>query len=190
MHVANLLPGTERAHVRGERYMRLGVYALLGVLVSILMGGILSLPSFFVAKSRERTLTAQRDALVQLIELKQSSTTGVAINEIKARLALLESARTADSPHNLFVDIITRAPAGVVIWNYTFMRESEDVVVATLSGRADSREALLSFGDALRQSGTFGSVDIPVASLARSENIPFSLSFTVLSNNTTEYTDL
>lgn len=181
--MANLLPAAERARVRGERYTRLGVYALLAVFLSILLGGVLVLPSFFVVKSREKTLIAQRDALTKLIELKRGSTAGVAINDLKDRLALLEKALVAPSAHDLFIDIIGRLPAGVVIWDYTFKRETSGTVTATLAGRAATREALLAFGDALKQSGRFGPVDIPVAALARSENLPFSLSLMVLSDS-------
>lgn len=178
--VANLLPAAERAHVRGERYTRLGVYALLGVLFSIVLGGVLTLPSFFVVKSREHTLTVERDSLTRLIELKRGSTAGVAINETKDRLAALEDALLAPSAHDLLLDIVNRLPAGVIIWHYEFAKDSDGTVTASLSGRAATRDALLAFGDALRSSGRFGPVTIPVAALAKSENLPFSLSLTVL----------
>ncbi len=179
-YVANLLPATERARVRGERYTRLGVYALLGVLASILLGGVLTLPSFFVVKNRAHTLTVEREALTKLIELKHGGTANVAINETKERLAALEDALLAPSAHDLLVAISQDLPTGVVVWSYEFKVDTDGTVTALLSGRAATRDALLAFGDALRQSGRFGPVNIPVAALAKSEKIPFSLSLSVL----------
>lgn len=176
--VANLLPTSERAHVHAEQYKRLGVFIVLGLLVTGVLGVLLTLPPLFVIQGRKRALEGQLDAVTKLIELKEGSAAGIALSDTKARLEFLNAALTVPSAHSLLYTITNSAPQGVALTHYTFMR-GEEAVSATLTGQASSREALLAFGDALRQTGLFMSVDIPVGSLARSTNVPFNLTLTL-----------
>lgn len=179
--MANLLPTKERRALGREHHIRLVVCALIGILVTLLIGAALSTPSLVGARARERAAENQLDALTKLIELKTGTSGLATVGETNARLDILASALAGISAHDLLTDVVSRMPAGVSVWHYAYER-TDGTMNVTLQGRATTRDELLAFGDALRQSGLFTSVDVPVSALARSQNVGFTLSLTLTSS--------
>ena len=173
--MANLLSTAERQVLRTERFKRLGICALIGILITFAIGSVLLVPSYLSATSREKTTQERLDALTKLIELKQGDSSDTAIRDTQDRLEILASALEAQTPSELLLETTGNTPAGVTIWQYSYST-SDTTITISISGRAANRAALLSFGEALRASGLFVSVDIPISTLARSEDIAFTLS--------------
>lgn len=172
--MANLLSTTERNALRNERFKRLGVCALIAVLLTIVMGSVLLVPAYVSATSREHVTQARLDAINKLIELKQGTASDTAIRDTQERLEALADILDQKSPSGLLLETTQAMPSGITIWQYTYSVTGEKISIS-ISGRAANRDALLSFGDMLRTSGLFLAVDIPISTLARSEDIAFTL---------------
>lgn len=173
--MANLLPTTERTQLNNERLRRLGVAALVGCIITLAIGGVLFVPAYFSATVRERATQKRLDALTQLIALKQGEAGDTEIQKTQERLELLATALDARVPSELLQKTMDAMSPGITIWQYVYTAGEGNTTVS-ISGRATNRATLLAFGDALRTSGLFLSVDIPISSLARSEDIAFTLS--------------
>lgn len=173
--MANLLSTTERQILRTERFKRLGICALIGILITFAIGSLLLVPAYLSATSREGTTQERLEALTKIIELKQGDSSDSVIRDTQDRLEILSAALRERSPEQFLLETIDAMPAGVTLWQYSYSTDEGGVTIS-ISGRATNRAALLSFGERLRGSGLFASVDIPISTLARSEDIAFTLS--------------
>ena len=173
--MANLLPTAERQSVRKERYKRLYVCILVGVLVTLTIGSVLLIPAYMSGASRQRSTEERLDAIRKLIALKQGSSADTSIVETQNRLETIDALLSVTPPSQILTDTTRILPPGVTLWQYIYTRTPEGARSITISGRSTTREALLRFGDALRASGLFVTVDIPISTLARSTNIVFTL---------------
>ena len=176
--MANLLPTTERKALRAERFKRLGVCAVVGLLITLGIGSVLWLPAYFGATSRERSMQERLEALNQLIELKQGKSSDATIRDTQEGLEALSVLLGYVQPSDILNDITSTMPAGITLWQYSYTHSAEEITI-TIAGRATTREALLSFGDALNSSQLFSTVDIPISTLARSTDIAFTLTLKV-----------
>ncbi len=173
--MANLLPTVERQSIRAERYKRLYVCILAGILITLSIGTVLLIPAYMSGISRQRSTENRLDAIRKLIELKQGNASDTSIVATQNRLEKIDALLSVTPPSEVLLDTTRTLPAGVTLWQYTYTHASDGGRTITISGRATTRDALLRFGDALRASGLFATVDIPISTLARSTNIVFTL---------------
>jgi Tfp pilus assembly protein PilN len=74
---------------------------------------------------------------------------------------------------------VSLLPAGIHLNSINFSRNqiynNNAGILIAVSGIAQNRDSLASFVSALRDSGSFSSVDLPVSDLAKGDNLPFSI---------------
>lgn len=161
-----------------ERRHRLLSAALVLVSGAFVFGTVLLAPSA-VALIAARQAGAERLATTRrLAELQKHAGAGEDIALTREKMEILAEDQRATPPHELIERIVPLLPAGVSLQAIAFTRQ-EGGALLELSGSATSRTALLAFGDALRGSGLFMNVTIPIQSLAQATDLRFRLSLTL-----------
>lgn len=175
--MANLLPSAERTELIAERRWRLiGAIATLVAGVALL-GSIVLVPTLIVADASRDAGEEQLDTIRQLIDRQSDAgAVGEAVR-IQKSISLL-NLEQGTLPHETIVQIVGTLPAGVSLDALTWRRDGS-VSKLDISGSAETRNALIAFGDALRATGMFGSVDIPLSSLAAQTDLAFKLSLEI-----------
>ncbi len=168
----NLLPPDKQIHlhrmIRSE-FIRnsLGLLFVVFVVIGIaLVGGrfILQLYYFDLAKSLHAVNT-------------QPSDNSMNISVANARIDVAERVMgTYYYWPNLLTDMFNMIPDTVILSKVTIDKTSG---VATITGIADTRDALLLLGESLRSIPSVSSVDIPISQLTQQQNISFTIRMTL-----------
>ncbi len=176
--MANLLPSKERASLALERRRRLR--ATLFVLVSWLaiLGTILLVPAGLVLLASKQSIDTRIESAEKLIEREKGANAGGSLSVTKEKNDILRANAALVLPHTLIERVVGLAPAGIALDHASFSR-NEGTVTLELSGSATNRTMLVSFGDALKRSGLFTNVDIPIESLAQNVDLRFRLTLTL-----------
>lgn len=173
----NLLPPKEKEALRQSLKTRSLALGMFLVAVAFLAGSIMLLPSYFLAlgnfyrvSSEDSSLTIHDESQVKaLLNLPQ---------EIGDKLGLVASSERLPTTDYISA-IVESLPQDVKLDSLSFARghsrEEENGTLVSVSGEASSREALMLFSNALKESGRFLSVDVPVSNLAKDKDLPFSI---------------
>jgi Tfp pilus assembly protein PilN len=172
--VTNLLPIKEFQHVAWEHRRRIMVVILLFVSFSMGLALLFSIPSAIVVWSAANGFADQLRATKTLVSLQRKQGGSDQLADLASRADALEASLLQRTPTSILEDIVPRIPEGIRIQHFAYSPEGTGVSV-TILGIAETRNALIVFGDKLRQSPLFSRVDVPVGSLAKSENIDFEL---------------
>lgn len=174
----NLLPTKDLHAVIWERRRRIGVVALvlLGCMVVLLF--LFAIPSAIVTWTGSAGFDTQLHATKTLVDLQRKQSGGDVLGDLSARADILEKTLLQRTPTAALETVVERTPPGVSISQFSYTYGTEEISVSVV-GRSATRAALIAFGDALRDTGLFSRVDVPVSSLAKSEDIDFSLTLTL-----------
>ncbi|MBP9771939.1 MAG: PilN domain-containing protein [Candidatus Pacebacteria bacterium] len=176
--MANLLPSKELTALMHERKRRLGNAIVVLICGICVFGTILTIPSTIALLATRDSTEKRLETTKRLVELQKHAGASAHITATKEKMDILAREEGAVLPHELIERIAPIAPAGVSLTNIVFARGGEDVTL-TLTGGATNRTALIAFGDALRSSGLFTEVTIPIESLAQNTDLQFHLSLTL-----------
>ncbi len=157
-----------------EHRRRVAVIVMLLLMFSVVVAMLFIIPSFIVVWSGAGDFDDQLEATKTLVDLQRKQGGGSEIVELSERSVLLEGALVRRTATSILQDIAPRIPEGISVRQFSYSLRDKDVSVSVL-GTASTRAALIAFGDALRQSPLFSRVDVPVSSLAKNENIDFTL---------------
>lgn len=170
----NLLPNTEKDDLKKDLKIRFIIAMLFILAASFFVGLIMLLPSYF--------LTTNYFSDKYSWGIKDDEFTKNILNlpeEINSKLAFLQSNAGSLSATDTFSKIISQLPNGVTLNSITFLRNQnhEEKVGITVSvfGIATTRDSLVSFSTRLTQSDYFSLVDMPVSSLTKNRDLPFSV---------------
>lgn len=172
--VVNLLPIKDARRVTGEHRRRVAIVFMLLLMCSAVVALLFIIPSFIVVWSGASGFDDQLEATKTLVDLQRKQGGGSEVIELSERSVLLEEALSRRSATSILQDIAPRVPEGVSVRQFSYSLGEGDISVSVL-GTAATRAALIAFGDALRQSSLFSRVDVPVSSLAKNEDIEFTL---------------
>jgi Tfp pilus assembly protein PilN len=177
--MANLLPSKELAELMAERRRRLRAAILVLVSGMCAFGIVLLIPSV-IALMAARASGAERLAATRELAARQKHAgAGAQIAAMKEQTEILSSYESSTAPHELVERLTGSLPSGITLHSISFTRQGNEETME-LSGAATSRAALLSFGDALKGSGRFTDVVIPIESLAQATDLQFHLVLTLL----------
>ena len=174
----NLLPSTEKYNLKKGLRLRFFIIAGLLLTVSFFLAPVMLFPSFFLARehlSLANLLVDQNDSedeefTKNILELPE---------EINSKLLIFQSRITDKGMAELLSVIISNLPLKVKLNSISFTKNQSDKgkkgVTFVITGIALDRDALVSYGAALRESKSFSSVDVPVSSLTKEKDLPFSM---------------
>lgn len=136
------------------------------------------LPSFFLIKQHfdlantaSPLSVAETDPLLEnILELP---------GEINTKLTFFQTINGEKGAMNTLASVISSLPDGVKLNSILFSKKQGDKdkkgTAILISGIARNRESLVSFGNILRETNKFSSVEVPVSSLAKEKDLPFSM---------------
>jgi len=174
----NLLPSTEKDILKKGLRLRALVVASFLVSAFLLIGLVMLLPSYFLASENYSKITLEN----YLPETEDKSSVDEIVNlpkEINSKLEFLLLSNNNISAFDSISNIIKYLPAKVKLNSISFTKNQNykgkngDIIL--ISGTATDRDSLVSFSSLLEESGSFSSVEVPVSSLTRDKNLPFSM---------------
>jgi Tfp pilus assembly protein PilN len=178
----NLLPSTEKEALKKGLKLRFITTASFLSAAFFLAGFIMLLPSYFLIL--ENFSENKQD--VSSLKIENGSTIEEVLNlpnEIEFKLKLLQSNIDSASVVDSFSKIIQYLPQKVKINSVSFLRtqdpKGKNSTHILISGVALDRDSLASFSNSLKTSKSFSSVDVPVSSLAKDKNLPFSINISM-----------
>lgn len=166
----NILPEHGRTRLKVAYRLRLAALSLCAAAAACVVAAALMTPAFLDAAVRERAARQEASVVDRL-----NSESSEAEAPLTAATGYLESyapiLRGAAATERIAA-VLSARPSGVRFSTISYTRTGEQVKV---SGVAETRERLLAFERALKEDGSIASVDLPVSSLARAVNAPFSI---------------
>ena len=177
-----LIPKTLKKSLRHEYRIRAFTVFLFMVSTSLLIGAVFLLPSFIHASLDKRAADTELIPL-KLLAAKNGGVDSKDDLQKKANIIkILASSPKGKMEYSSIVKKIIEARGKTTIASISVSRTSTTTVVTTIVGVAPSREELLALKNRLLLSVLDNKVEVPVSLLAKSKDIPFSLSIT--NNNT------
>jgi hypothetical protein len=174
----NLLPKTEKETIRREYRVRLAAVMLFGVSLTFLIASLLLIPSLALSSQRERAARERFETLSKRAEAGEIARSALVFQEVAETLALLPSEAPVNFTQELVRAIASRRPAGVSLDGITITPLADGKREIELRGVSGDRAALVAFSRSLETAGVFERVELPLSSLAKSEDIVFSLKAT------------
>lgn len=176
--MANLLPTKELQSLKREqrRRLRTSVFNLISWLCVI--GVVALLPTAFILMASQASLGQNLEATRKLVEREKEGHAGVNLASAKEKVDILTANAALTVPHELILHVTDLAPRGVAIGELSFIRDEESVTLM-VGGSAADRASLVAFGDALKGSGLFTDVAIPIEALAQNTDLRFRLTLTL-----------
>ena len=181
--MANLLPPHARKKLIREYWVRVATICIC--MVSFVLGALLVMliPTYLYVLSAVDAMEDQaQDAQAEQFR------TELARDDIQKTNRLVGLLRTTfDSvPVSYYYDTLEEiAGVRVKIENFDVVRQPDGTIEnIRLRATAQTRQALIDFLDTLNAHGEFGRVDIPIANLAQSENIDFTVTIPIIEETT------
>jgi Tfp pilus assembly protein PilN len=173
----NLLPITEKESLKKGFKLRSVILASLILVCVFVLGIAMLLPSYFLAMGN-----LSKDSSGYTSGMENSTSTKellVLPQEIDMKVKQLQASNSNVFVSDCFAKIIKPLPLGVRLDSISFSRgqsyKEKTGVIVLVSGVATDRDSLVSYVTLLKENSSFSNVDMPVSSLAKNKNLPFSI---------------
>lgn len=177
----NLLPIKEKLDIYKMYFVRRVIIALALLFVTVVVGIIFLLPSFFLVVVKEERLREQARDTIKTISSEDGMNIGDVIASTNTKLDIL--ARDEGTMlSSVLASILEKKGTRIALSDFLFQKDVQDgnqrkkIVV---KGESLNRETLISFADRLKRDPLFSLVDLPVSNLVKSKDIPFSITITL-----------
>lgn len=178
----NLIPAEAKKHLLREYWMRSVTVWFFLWSFALLLGITLLVPSYVLlnlqvkAYSETAQTANEKNANFEAVakELESASKTAAALSEQLVRPSMTEYLTLLKSLESTNVNVA----------RISFSREGDVVGEMTVSGVADSRQALADFRNRMLDSDLIESVNLPISNLAKDKEIPFELTVTLVKPKT------
>ncbi len=173
----NLLPSEEKEILK--KGFRIRVFILLNIFLTIffIAASIFLIPSYFLAREQLSVIYSLNTSIKPEDEESISKTLLVPA-ELENKIKFFETNLRNKKTFEAISEVVSLKNSGIKIGSIFFSKipEGPEAKVSILiSGRAERRDSLINFQTALRESQKFQSVDVPVSSLAKDKDLPFSI---------------
>ena len=172
----NLIPPDAQKQVKHEYWIRVVTIWMFLVGVSSLLCIFFLVPAYVLVHNQLESFSSQfKEADTNSESLKSSEAAIVHANAISA---LLTQSENTTNFSTVLVQIEKVKTADMLLFDFNIIRTGDVLTSIIISGTAPSRAALSSFRDALDANPLFGKVELPLSSLAKDKNIPFTITIT------------
>ena len=177
----NLIPPHARKQVKVEYWIRVFSVWILLITAACTMFGLLLIPSIVLIQSQLHVYDGAYQTANDQNNIYEQLEQDVRIaNEVAQQLSSIE---TFPLFTTVISDLESVAKDRVTLSSVSFTRNEEDVVEQIqIVGTANSRSLLVQFRDALESHVSFDSAELPLSSLAKDKDVPFSITILVSSN--------
>jgi hypothetical protein len=168
-----LLAEQQKKHLY-HRY-RLRLFSFINFFLSalLLIAALLLSPSLYLLKIEKAALKSEKDMYEKSVMTGESKGLLPRLVDINTMVSLATPAET-----KLFIAlgaVLGRRPAGVAITSMSYTRGEGAPSSLTLQGVAGSRASLIEFYKLLQKEKQFTSSALPVESLVKETNTPFTI---------------
>lgn len=174
----NLLPITEKDNLK--KGLRLRFLILISFIVSgaFLAGIVMLAPAYLIGLGNFSRLNFENNS--PRVEASDSDTQFLNLPaEIDAKSKFLQNYNSSVKVMDSFTEIVKFLPEEVKLDSINFIRgqslDNKKGASIIISGIASNREMLISFSNSLKNSDTFSDVEVPVSSLTKDKDLPFTM---------------
>jgi Tfp pilus assembly protein PilN len=144
---------------------------------SLLIASVALLPSYFLSTVKISSINAKLDAQKrEPVPLLDQQTLSI-IKDLNNKLSLIKNAEggTYLVSQKIINAIVLNKVPNIKINDITYDTDGAKGKRISITGIAPNREVLLAFSKALKDSGLFKQVDLPISNFIKGSNIQFSL---------------
>jgi hypothetical protein len=172
----NLIPNEEKKKMSKDFYLRLTTMSFTMLGVSLFAISIAMLPSYFIASTEKNIIDTKLEMQKKEISLPNQGTLAI-IGDLNNKLNLIANAEKSKFIYSERVlnEIILKKIPSIKITEISYQSDITLGTKISISGKAPSREVLLSFRKALESDVNFSQVDLPISNFVKGSNIVFSL---------------
>ncbi len=172
----NLIPPSAQKQVKHEYWVRVvTVWMLLGG-ISFVLCIFFFIPTYVLIHNQLDNFSSQYEEADTNNESLKSSEE--AIIQANAIASLLTQSENTSSFATVIAEIENAKTGDILLFDFSVTRVGMIFTSITVSGTAPSRASLSSFRDALDSNSLFEKVELPLASLAKDKDIPFTITIT------------
>lgn len=170
----NLLSQENKDAIKREYSMRVLTIVTLFLLALTILGTAFLIPSYLAVSTSEKIEREELDQLKAKRDPEFDALYGV-VRATNAKLALFSEGEKKESlPLDILSPVLSTRGGTIMIDEIAY--SGGDKKELALRGMAVSRDALLSYTQALESTGLYEKIDIPLSVLLKDINIEFNLS--------------
>ena len=174
----NLIPPSAQKQVKHEYWIRVVILWMFLAGTSFLVFFIFLIPSYVLVHNQLDSFSEKfihADTNNQSLKISEHS-----IAEVNAISVLLASSENTKTFSSVLDEIEKITGDDIILLDFAVMRIGDSFSSIVISGTAPSRASLSSFRDDLDAQPLFEKVELPLASLAKDKDIPFTITITPL----------
>ena len=176
----NLIPQSAKSSITREYWMRVvAVWLFILSGVTIIIAALL-VPVFALVNSQITAYSASaEEAISEVNKYDLSSTALVRASQDAVKILRMQNDAKFTDYIALFESLENDS---IVIERYEFTKQEEVLAPISISGKADTRQALADFREALLDNKDIETVFLPISNLAQDKNISFVITVTMKKN--------
>lgn len=172
----NLLPPNAKKVIKRDYVYRVAAVSFLSLASLFLVSILISIPSWYLLDLSEKAAGTH----LSMAEAAKSTYAELAnkVTETNKLIKHLENSLSEPKLANLVSELDDLSGSSISITEFIFNPDGK----VSLSGIADSRSDLSVFRDGLAADERFSGIDLPLSSLARDKDTPFTITFFLVSD--------
>jgi hypothetical protein len=176
--LGRLLPEIEIQRLRYEFYARAAIIVLVAVSFVFIVLGILLIPSSILSSSRIKAVENRFNDISKKTSQYNGGAAEAALTRTSALMSIIHKDPRSLSVTEVVEMILANRGRQVTIESLSISSPSgkNNKTTIGLSGKAISREALVTFVKRLDSEGVFEPLSVPVSNFTKSRDIDFSIS--------------
>ncbi len=171
----NLLTNYTKRLIQKEYYIRLVILATLLSSSVLVIASVFLVPSYILAKAQKVSIENQARVIKQSLVSQEEESLSAALQLAQEELDILASIKDQKLFSERLKDVVREKPEGINLSSFTYKTQEGKKQSMVISGKAYTRNDLLSFEKKLRSNLDFSSVEFPVSNLAKDKDIDFSI---------------
>lgn len=182
----NLLPETERKNLKkGFKDRSIIIASILAILV-FSTSCIMLLPSYFLAAGNYSKIILENNTSGISSEKMTDEILSLP-EEIDSKLKFVQLSNTKIVFVDYISEVIKFLPKEIILKSISFSKEktyeSQKGDLIIISGVAANRDSLVDFSNSLKKSKMFSVIEVPISSLTKDKDLPFSMTIFIENSN-------
>lgn len=171
-----LIPDEKKKMLEHEYALRRWAVILCSLIAIITIAMVGIFPTYLLSNMKNTNVHERIDKLQATPLSEEDAALKEWYESINKKLKYLSPNLDKEQPSEFIEATLKDKSPGIQIMNFTYTGDPK--ITLTLSGVAKDRQALISFQDALNESGRYGEVSLPVSNLAKDKDISFQIKLT------------
>lgn len=178
----NLIPNQEKKKIAKGFYIKLVAVFFIVMAGSLFIASAAILPPYFLSSSSKNLVVDRLSLQKNIPDNTDDKNTLGAVEAVDQKLSIIENVKLRKFlvSESVINPILSLKSADIRIDQLSFQSDLKDKKEVLVGGTASSRESLFAFHEALKRSGAYEEVDLPISNFVKDTNITFSLKLLLL----------